>query len=558
MAQVVGGRYHLIAHLGGGARSEVSLAKTDAKTGPPTLCVVKRLKLGADAEADLVSQFAAEAGLGARLKHPNIVQVIEAGSDAEGPFLVLEYLEGQTLARIRSRAHRRGAGVPRGMALHIIMATAAGLAYAHELQDEAGKRLKIVHGDLQPDNVLVTYAGKTKVIDFSPPAVPGGKAPAGTPKPSVAYMAPEQAKGAVILDGRVDVFALGVIMWELLAGKRLWEGMSEAAVLTRLADDKPLPTLRSVVPDMPAALDAICTQALAKVRDDRFDSASELREAIEKVAAAPELQITSALVAEIVISLFEEEREKMRATVDEALMRPAGGAQALPQIRPLPPTSSNKFVDVETDPNLWVGAAPRAAAPPVAAGSSAPIAAAPSQPVVDILRVEQAPSPDRRFALVVGGAVLIAFAGVAVVAMTSNDKGDKTETTARPMPTARPSAAATTEPSAMAEPEEITVEISVRPPTAKLYVDGVRATNNPHKVKVVRGKFPHEIRAENDGFETRSMTVMFDRDRSIDLVLTPKPPIGGGGGVAPPPPRPAPTTTPSASPEAPGKDRDAQ
>jgi serine/threonine protein kinase len=530
VAQVVGGRYHLIAHLGGGEKSDVSLAKTDAASDVAKLCVVKRLTLGADAEPEVVAQFSAEARLSLRLSHANIVQALETGEDADGPFLVLEYLEGQTLARLRSRAHRRGTGVPRAMALHIVMAMAGGLVYAHDLQDEAGKRLKVVHRELSPDKVVVTYAGTTKLLAFSA-APPGASSQAGAPKASVAYMAPEQAKSAVILDARADVFAVGVILWELLAGKRMWEGMSEAGVLARLADDKPLPSLRSVVPDMPEALDAICAQALAKVRDDRFDSAVELRDAIEKVAKAPELKATTAEVAELVTSLFEEEREKMRATVDEALMRPAGAAQALPQLRPLPPTSSNKFVDVDTDPNLWAAVGPR------------PAPAAPQSPVrvVEVLRVEQAPSPDRRFALLVGGAVLIAFAVVAVVAIT-NDKGVKTEEKPVAVPAARPTASAV-EPaaSAFAEPEEVTIEVSVKPSAAKLFVDGVRTPSNPHRVKVVRGKFAHEVRAEAEGFETRTMTVTFDRDRSIDIALTPKPVLGG------PPPRPAPPPSAAAS-----------
>ena len=354
MAQVAG-RYQLIAHLGGGAISDVSLLKTDAKSDLAMLtklAVVKRLKLGADAEPEAVALFSDEARLAVRLNHRNIVRAYEAGEDAEGPYLISEYLEGQSLARIRSRARRRAAGVPRAIAVHIVKEMAAGLAYAHALEDPPGKSLKIVHRDVSPENVIVTYAGTTKLIDFgATTAAPSTKAKAGAPKGNVAYIAPEQARSDIKLDARVDVFAMGVVLWELLANKRMWEGMSEAEVAARLADPTPLPALGTLVPDIPAALEAICTQALAKVRDDRFDSAVELRDALEKVSSTPELKTTSREVAELVTSLFEDEREKMRALVEEALVRPAAG-DALPRLGAPAATSSNRLRDVESDPNL--------------------------------------------------------------------------------------------------------------------------------------------------------------------------------------------------------------
>lgn len=505
MAQVVGGRYHLIAHLGGASISEVSLAKTDSESAAPRLCVVKRLKLGADAEAETVAHFAGEARMAKHFKNPNVVEALDAGEDKDGPYLVLEYLEGQTLARVRSRSKRKGNGIPRAIAIHIVGSVASGLAYAHELADESGKPLRIVHRDVSPENIVVTYSGVTKLIDFKASV---SKSDAVAIKPSVAYMAPEQANSAVALDARADVFAAGVILWELLAGRRLWEGMSEAGVLARLADDKPLPKVSTVVPDMPQALDDICAKALAKVRDDRYDTAAELRDALAKVAI--EMKATTAQVAELVASLFEDEREKMRTTVEEALVRPASGHHPLPQLRPLPPTSSNKFVDVETDPKLWIGVGPN------------PADAVPAEIVVP---PPPAPSPDRRFAIAIVGMVLVAFAVVAVVAI--QHKGDK-EPTETPALTARPTSSEGPLPSAT-DPQEVTVDVIVRPLNAKLFVDGVKASN-PYRTKVAPGRFMHELRAEADGFETKTFpNVQFDRDRSFDIALVPKKPTFGGG-----------------------------
>ena len=570
MAQVIRGRHQLIAHLGGGANSDVSLARTEPASdlaNLATFVVVKRLKLGADGEPEAVALFAEEARLSRRLNHRNVVRAYEAGDDADGPYLLLEYLEGQSLARIRSRARRRGTGLPRPIALQIVKEMASGLAYAHGLE-EAGKPLKIIHRDASPENVVVTYAGTTKLIDFSGPVAPPrsrGRAHKG----SVAYIAPEQARTDLKLDVRVDVFATGLVLWELLAGQRMWEGMSEAEVLARLADAAPLPALRTVVPDLPADLDAICTQALAKVRDDRYDSCAELRDALEKASATPELRTTAREVADFVTSLFEPEREKMRAVVDEARMRgaagpgatPAEGTEVLPRLGPsLATSSTDRFMDVESAPSLATAAitaptapaAPAAPAAPIAPAAPAPtpaLAPAPAARVVEVLRVEQGPSRDRRFALAIGGAVLLAFAGVALVALTSQSGPDKSAST--PPHVARPTATPTEPPPALeVEPEEVAIEISVKPNTARLFVDGIKASLNPHRVKVVRGKYTHAVRAEADGFDTRTMNVVFDRDRSIDIVLTPKTPVG----LPAPPPRAGSPSRPLTDADAPKTD----
>ena len=577
--EVVGGRYALIAHLGGGAVSDVSLAKMtvalEAKPDLDRILVVKRLKFGADAEPKIVGQFAAEASLATRLNHPNIVQAFEAGEDDNGPFLVLEYLQGITLARLRSRAQRRAGGLPRAIVLHIVTELATGLAYAHALEDEAGKSLKVIHRDLSPENIVVTYDGTTKIVDFGvAPVAASSEARAGGMKGNLAYVAPEQARAGVTLDARADVFALGVIMWELLAGRRMWEGLSEADVLSRLADNITLPSVRTFAPDVSPELDAICAQALAKIRDDRFDSAFEMRAAIDKASTAPELRTTSREVGDLVTSLFDDERQKMNAIVAEAVAGPAGTTRSVPSVAPPPPT--NAFADTDSNPSLAVAEvavtpvppgpvtpraetldedawdtlkedAPAAPHPPASAPATAPPAptsapaAAPSTPEstasspqlpidtsprVEILRIEHGPSRDRRFAYAMGAAIAVAFASVLVVAMTRKDepKTDDGVAARRRLPTSEPVVTAAAPPvSAEVEPEEITVEIRVTPPTAHIFVDGVKVANNPHRVKVVPGKFPHEIRAEAEGFSPYTTTIPFDRTRTLDVALPPKP-----------------------------------
>ncbi len=510
MGIVVGGRYKLVGHLGGAATSDVSLARQEAGGAGAEFVVVKRLKLGTDADPDLLTQFAGEARVSLRLKHPNIVSALAGGEDSGGPFIVFEYLEGQTLGRIRGRASRRGGNLPRPFALHVIIAVTNGLGYAHEASGDDGKPLRIVHRDVSPDNVIVTYAGETKLIDFSVATANSASLArrAGATKGNIAYMAPEQAKSVVNIDGRADVFAVGLVLWELLAGKRMWEGTSEADILARLADDKPLPSLRSVVPDIPEEIDAICVKALAKVRDDRFDSAVELREAIEKATKTLGLEMTTSGVAAFVAPLFKDEREKTRTMVSEALASPADSAHALPSFRPPAPDSSGLLPAVESDPQLSVDALPVAA-----------------QPVrVEVIEIEK-PSRDLRFQLLVGGAVLIAFAAVAVVSLTQKDTKVNDDLAGVPRRGRPPAELVVPEPvvSAVVEPEEITIEISVTPPTAQLTVDGVKAPTSLFRRKVVRGKYIHEVHAEALGYEPRSVKLVFDRERAFEIALTPKP-----------------------------------
>ena len=541
MGKLVGGKYQLIAHLGGGTVSDVSLAHVEGGAPDAQLAVVKRLKLGADADADLLAQWADEARISQRLKHPNIAEVLAAGDEADGSFLVFEYLEGQTLGRIRGRASRREGGLPRPIALHIVMAIATGLGYAHAAQDDGGMPLQIVHRDVSPENIIVTYSGAAKLFDFSVATSKGAsvKGRAGATKGNISYMAPEQGKSAVNLDERADVFATGLVLWELLAGKRMWDGLSEADVLARLADDAPLPSLRSVVPDMPEALDAICARALAKVRDDRFDTAVELKEAIENASKTLGLVATRSEVAVFVTALFEDERDKMRAMVADALASPTDSSHSLPRL----PAA-------ESDPSLFIGAAP------------------PAAPVRVVEVVVEQPSRDRRFNLVVGAAVVVAFAAVGVVALTHDNTGGAPKEADRQVAAERPRPAGAFAPapvvSAYVEPQEITIEITVTPSTAQLIVDGIKIPSSTYRTRVVPGKFTHEVHAEAPGYEPRVVKLSFDRERTFEIALTRKayvpvpahrpaaPPVAAASSKPPESPSPAAPPTPAPSkPEAP-------
>lgn len=510
MASRTGGKYRILAHLRGGEATEASLVTIESKddgTGGG-LAVLKRLKLGADAEPSVVERFKQEAIICKMLDHPNLAKLLEAGMDDGAPVLVFEYLEGVSLARLRSRAVRESGGMPKAIALRIVAGIAQGLAHAHGLKDQDGKPLQVVHRDVSPENVIVTYDGEVKLVDFGMATTVHSttKSREDRVKGNVAYMAPEQVRRDFKLDARADIFALGVILWELLTGQRFWEGMAEVDVLKKLGDDTPFSGPRIVVSALPESLDRLCSDAIKKVRDERIESAEQFVEQFKEVVKKTGLKASAEEVGEFVTSLFEDERAKMRALVEEARLTPKGEAsKPLPAVGAPKEGSSNPLVDKESDPRLRFG---------VATPDEEP-----SKRIIEIVPVAIPPSSDRRFGYIMAAAAVAVIAVGAIFAITHPAEEKKVEDLKPYVPPERPTAA-TPSGSEDLEPEEITVDITVTPPQAKLTIDGVAVTN-PHRRRVVPAKFQHSIRAEAEGYETRTMTAVFDKERSIEIALTP-------------------------------------
>jgi serine/threonine-protein kinase len=596
LAHYVGGRYQLIAQLGGGGMADVYLAKMSGKADFAKLAVVKRLKTFEDDDPEILRMFADEARLCARLNHPNIVQTFEVGEDTTGPFLVMEYLEGQPLSRIRSRAGRRDMTIPRAISMEILRDTLAGLSYAHGLIDHDGTPLRVVHRDVSPENIMVTYAGQTKLVDFgvAKTVASMSRTRAGVLKGKVAYMAPEQARSDTTIDERADVFAAGLLLWEMLTNKRLWEGLSEAKVFERLLDEEPLPRARTVDPEIPEELDELCAKAMEKDKENRFASASDLLDALEKACAKYDLRASKREIGQFVIGLFEAEREKVRTLVSNAVAKSkevaaaAAAAEAffLPRpntsLEPAQPAAKAEPAKAEPAPPAQAEPAKAEPAPPAEPPGSAklegltstPLEAAPpareeSDPFLfhpissgllpsaaDSGRdtsdssqsskttagvVEATPRPTAPAAgtskarLLMGATVVLGLVGGALFVGkrlgAPNASPDAPVTTvvmqAPPPPSTRVTAEA---------PPEVAIDISVKPSSAKLYIDGKLATN-PYHLTTPRADGAHEIRAEAEGYETRTMSLAWDRDRVLEMTLAkraPEPPSAPTVAIGPP------------------------
>jgi serine/threonine-protein kinase len=316
-----------------------------AITGQPeeeTLCVVKRLLPELRRDPEFLARFADEANLARRLSHSNLVATYATGQIEGEPFLAQEYVEGHDLADVRTRSSIDGLRIPIDLSVYLVSQVARGLAYAHDFED-----LGLVHRDINPTNVRVTYAGEVKVIDFGV-ALSKLKTVRTAPGEGIwgklTYMAPEQLSGGVV-DRRADLYALGIVLWELLArrpfGTKFVDGQVVLPKETRdelferiLKKDPLLPS--ALNPDVLASLDAVTMKALARHPGDRFQTAEEFRQALGE--AAPVRLNAEGELAQLLGRLYavEEERRSRRELVQEgrALLADGPPAEVRPVIAP--------------------------------------------------------------------------------------------------------------------------------------------------------------------------------------------------------------------------------
>jgi len=311
------GRFQIIGRLATGGMAEVYLALSGELPGFRTLIVVKRILPHLASNGQFIRMFLDEARLAALLDHPNVVRIIEVGHDGEEYFLAMELVQGKPLSAVLRKAARERRPPTPALAAYLVAQAASGLGYAHGLTDGDGQPLGVVHRDVSPQNVLVSFEGAVKLIDFGVARAFGRVAhtsPGGL-KGKIEYMSPEQASAEEV-DHRADVFALGVVLWEVLTGKRLFRRETELATMRAIVDD-PIPR-PSEVADVPPELEAVVMRALRKRRDARYGSAHEMALALERYAFAND-GFSPQQVAGYMKGLFAPEFLQWRKTATAAL-----------------------------------------------------------------------------------------------------------------------------------------------------------------------------------------------------------------------------------------------
>lgn len=318
----LGGRYQLITKLGAGGMCEVFLASARGLRSFHKLVVIKRMLSSTTMVKGSERMFMDEAEITARFNHPNVVQTFEIVSDAEHLSIVMEFLEGQPLDRIfdllDSEDVSRSALADRNVWVRVIADALKGLHYAHELRDYDGQPLNIVHRDISPQNLFLTYDGVVKLVDFgiAKAALSSTTTEVGTLKGKIGYMAPEQAQCAAV-DRRTDIFSTGVVLWEFLAGRLLRPGDTLTELQKMVSHDTP--ALSTVAPDVPSALEAIVAKATALCPEDRYASAEAMRLDLEEYLAGQDRTPTTADVGQAIAPHFAQDRQFLRERVREVV-----------------------------------------------------------------------------------------------------------------------------------------------------------------------------------------------------------------------------------------------
>jgi eukaryotic-like serine/threonine-protein kinase len=533
------GPYQLIAKIGEGGMGTVWLTKLPGPAGFNKLAVVKELRADLTGSAAFVEMFLNEARLAARLTHPNVIHTYGANEDRGRLYIAMEYLDGQPWSQVR---HVLWANRSLPLALHLkVLADAlTGLHYAHELRDYDGTALQVVHRDMSPQNVFVTYDGLVKVVDFgvaralpssprlTPPPPAGSLAP--PPRKSeapmfvgkVAYSGPEQLRGEAV-DRRADVFAVGVMLWEALAGRRLMEteaGQDRLDAVRKRASE-PAPRIRDVVSSMPRVLSDICDRALALDPNDRFSTALEFRDAIKSYLDETAPDLDSAQLGQLVSGAFRDERSRINGLIERSLMRslpasPPPIESLIDTLRP-PPESGDHTIRADLSELASVSKMQDEALL-VEASNSAVSTRSPLEPT----KGEDAKR--KQLLMIAGGVIALLFVWVGYrVATHAPD-----DVTVQPLPDAQPADTAAAQPApapsltAAAAPAEITLEISAVPANASIFLDGAQL-KNPFSGKVKSDSELHILRVSAPGMQTQEKVVPLDGDKMLHVALLPAP-----------------------------------
>jgi serine/threonine protein kinase len=368
------GKYLLLERINVGGMAEVFKAKAFGVEGFERLVAVKRILPSIAEDQEFITMFVDEAKIAVQLTHANIAQIFDLGRVGDSYFIAMEFVHGKDLRAIFDRARKRGETVPVPMACYVAMKVCEGLDYAHNKKDAAGRDLHLVHRDVSPQNVLLSYDGEVKVIDFGIAKAAGkaGKTQAGILKGKFGYMSPEQVRG-LPLDRRSDIFAVGIVLYELLTGERLFVGESDFSTLEKVRNVEIMPpsTYNRRIPE---ELEQIVLKALAKDVDDRYQTAMDLHDDLQSFMYTSGNFFSRKDLSAYQRKAFAEEiakesaREEEYRRMEADLQRPGGssGLDQFDDIEPLEPS--------QAEPR------PTAAPPRQAAQAAAVAAPAPAPP----------------------------------------------------------------------------------------------------------------------------------------------------------------------------------
>jgi serine/threonine protein kinase len=520
------GKYTLYERIGRGGMADVFKGRIQGPAGFERVFVVKRILPHLSDDPAFIQMFVEEAKLSARLSHPNIVQIFELGSVEGEYFISMEHVAGHDLAETM-RALWKVAGPPRpDLVAYIGREICRALAYAHGLGDEDGQPLGIIHRDVSPSNVMLSYEGTVKLLDFGIAKALGdtGEAPrTNSLKGKYAYMAPEQTESDHV-DHRIDIFATGIVLHEVLTGRRLFKGANDLQTIERVRRCEIRPPSQHN-PACPPELDAAVMKALARDKNDRFQAAAEMADALDDIVHAA--RFTPQHLAVIVRDLFGGEGtgtvDRRNTSSSIPVTASGSGPARSPTIPPVPATRSNTQIPVVRNAAaaaalkgimpkpLWKRGSFWAVATLCAAG----------------IGVAVAKQVGVRQGALVDGSSAAATSGP--VAPESNEPGSSGSPSESPAPTTRAGRGKRV--------KAIPVLVQSEPEGAEIYVTGkLESMGKTPKWLALEldGRNPTRVMLRKPGFQDKAVAVENDRPPVVSLIPVGADPNSAGDAKARP------------------------
>jgi serine/threonine protein kinase len=454
------GRYELLMPVARGGMASVWAARLKGTRGFQKLVAIKTMLPGLVDDPSFERMFLDEASLASQVRHPHVIEIMDLGEQDRILYLVMEWVSGEALSIIMKYAATRG-GIPLPIAVHIATQTCRGLHAAHELREPDGVLVGLVHRDVSPQNVLVTYDGVVKVVDFGVAKATARldtQTEAGQLKGKIAYMSPEQLRGEKI-DRRTDVFAMGILLYMMTTGKHPFRGDDQAQTIARISSDEPAILPSVLVPGYPAGLEACVMQALAKDSAKRYPSANDMLLGLTRALPSAMRESTDEEVSEFIRRLLPDRLERQKQAIKQALEQADRRemSRSAPQLH-LPESTTDEAATVLEGIGREMT--------PSADGRSLPGASS-TEPPPSFARVES--QRRRNLLYVAGGVILLLGAGLGFA--FGRDENQRPVAAAPialpPPPTPTPAAPSVEAPAATAAPTGVSAsDLPVEPTPA--------------------------------------------------------------------------------------------
>lgn len=486
------GRYELIHKLGHGGMATVFLGRAVGTAGFERLVAVKVIHPHLASEPEFVEMFLDEARIAAKIHHPHVVETLDLGQDDDLFYMVMEYVEGDTLSTLLRQLRKIDVHLPLPAVLQIIADACDGLSAAHELEDRDGTPLELVHRDVSPHNLLVSMDGRVKVVDFGIMKAAGKRSSTltGQLRGKLAYMSPEQAKGRPV-DRRTDIFALGTVMWELLSNERLFAADTEPETLERVTRCE-VPSIREYRPELPESVEAILNRALAVDPRERYEAASQMLRDIRAVLRQlgidedPREQL-AAWMARFFTGRIQYVRAAIRGSADDRTRLGLDSSTA----------RSSGILPVErsrTTPLSAAALASNSDAHPLTPSTPSDIGSRPSQTFTTALTGPVAVTWTRWLLLPLIGAAI----ATAIIGLRREPEPKAAAVHTQPEPQPRPEPIPVTPPPA---PESVKWWFNGVPQGAVISIDGrEHASPTPTSIELPRSESTVEVVIRKDGF----------------------------------------------------------